>query len=223
MIDQIINAKMQELIEKGEVDKIVEEHLKKAIASIIDSSLRSYSDVGKALEKKLNESMLSGMDKIDFTVYRDVVIGIIQKELNGTVAEYAAKPVQESIAKFMDVIEKKEWNLSEIIERFLEDIVEDKDMHEDGNISFVMKQSSHGTFWIGFDENPGKTEDYNCKYRIAINEKDGKLWYFTIDDRPVDPSKTSSIYGFDEFLFKLYANKVKVNIDSVNTSWSTYE
>jgi len=223
MLDQIINQKMKELVERGEIDKIVEDNLIKTLNNIVESSLRSYSDVGKALEKKLGETMLAGVDKLDFTIYRDTVISIIQKTLNETSATYAVAPVTDAINKFMDVIEKKEWQLSEIIGKFIEDIIEDADIHDEGQISLVVKDSSNSSVWIGFDKESGKDQDWNCKYRISIDKKSGRLWYFSIDDEPVNPLKTSSIYGFDEFLFKLYANRVIVNIDSPETSWSTYD
>jgi len=226
MIDEIVNNKLKELIEKGEVDKIVEDQLKKAINGIIENTVRRYGEVGKALEKKISETLMSGIDKLDFVMYRTAVLEVIQKQLNGTFLEHAVKPVEKMVSEFMDVLEKKEWNLSEIIEKFIEmEVISDKDPHESGEISLVVKQSDHGTAWIGFDEDEGKDKDYNCKYRIAVhlNKNDNKLWYFSIDDKPVSPSKTSSIHGFEEFLFKLYANGVSVIIDECDTSWSTYD
>lgn len=227
MIDQIVNDKLKELIEKGEVDKIVEDHLKKAINGIIENKVRSYGEVGKALEKKISEALMGGIEKIDFTTYRTAVIEVIQTHLNGTFLEHAIKPIEDTVNNFMDVLEKKQWKLSEIIQKFIEmEIIKDEDPNQSGEISLIIKESDYGTVWIGFDEDSGKRSDHDCKYRIALNlhreKKDNKMWYFSIDDKPVSPMKTSSIHGFDEFLFKLYANRVEVIVDDCETEWSTY-
>jgi len=173
----------------------------------------------------LEENLLHGMDKIDFVLFSKSITDLIESELNKTVIAIAIEPCKKMINDFVSNLEKKEWKLSEIIELYKEREVIPEANNESGEIAFVHEVSDYGTIWVGFgEESKGTNHRYQCKYRIGIDAKSRQMYSPIIDDKVVHPLNECGIYGFDLFLFKLYATGCTIidDYENVETGWSTY-
>lgn len=223
-MQELITKKVEELTTNGKLDEIITKEVTAAMQNTVRDVLRSYGDVGKALEEKLRKDILGSIEKLDFVQYSQTIIDLMQSSLNQSIVEYGVEPAKEVINKFVGALEKKEWKLSEIIEKFKEQEVDEDERDESGTISLVVRPSNYGSIWIGFDMKEDISEDYKCKYRISVKEKDKKLWYFTNEKEKLTPLTESNLTGFDLFLFKLYACKCTIEIDERNCDleWSTY-
>jgi len=225
-MQDLITKKVEEITANGKLDEIVTKEVTQAMQETVRNVLRSYGDVGKALEEKLKNDVMGGIEKLDFVQYAQTLTDLVQSSLNQSIVEYGVAPAKEAINKFVGALEKKEWKLSEIIEKFIEsEVIEDDSHGESGEISFFVKKTDYGSTWIGFDKEEDKSSDYNCDYRLAINNKDKKLWLFSKESNKISPLTESNLHGFDLFLYKLYACKCTIEIDESNceTEWSTYD
>ncbi len=224
-MQDLINAKIKELTENGKLDEIIEKQAINFIENIVRGTLESYSDVSKAYKQKLNEQMLSRLETFDFIQYSKTLSDLIETELNKSVLFIGIEPIKEMIDRFTGTLEKSEWKLSEIIEKFKDDEVIPDDHGESGEISFNCEQSDYGTYHISFDKDEDKAKRYACKYRLMIDGKTKKLYAPTIDGIGIHPmSEGGGLYGFDLFLFKLYAMGCTIICDEydIEKEWSTY-
>jgi len=225
-MQDLIIKKVEEITANGKLDEIVTKEVTQAMQETVRNVLRSYGDVGKALEEKLKKDVMGGIEKLDFVQYAQTLTDLVQSSLNQSIVEYGVAPAKEAINKFVGALEKKEWKLSEIIEKFIEEEVKEEDSHgESGEISLVVRESQYGSTWIGFDQKEGHDSEYRCDYRIAINDKDKRLWYFTKESEKMSPLTECQLTGFDLFLYKLYACQCTVEVDRNNCEieWSTYD
>ncbi len=220
-MQNLINEKIKELTENGKLDEIVTQSAIKFIQNIVNETLSSYGDVGKKYKDRLQQSLLSGLESVDFVCYSKVLTDLIESELNKTVVSIGIEPVKEMIKSFTGELEKKEWKLSEIIERFIEEEVSSD--NESGEISFTHSISEYGSEHIAFDKEDNKLP-YNCKYRLMINTKTKKLYSPTVEGLGLHPISEMGLYGFDLFLFKLYAIgcTIECDVNKVETEWSNY-
>jgi hypothetical protein len=224
-MQELITKKVEEITANGKLDEIVTKEVTAAIQNTVRDVLRSYGDVGKALENKLKNDIMAGIDKLDFIQYSQSLLDLISSTLNKSVAEFGIEPAKEMLNKFVGSLEKKEWKLSEIIEKFKESEIDDDSHGESGEITLIVRPSSYGSVWIGFDFKGGVDYEHRCKYRISVDEKDKKLWYFTNEKEKLTPLSESNLSGFDLFLFKLYACQCTVIVDEsdCDLEWSTYD
>jgi hypothetical protein len=224
-MQKLINQKIKELTENGKLDEIVTKRAIDFINGIITDALHGYSDASKQFKQKLNSSLIEGFEKIDFVQYSKILIDLIESELNKSVVEYGITPAKEMIQKFVGAFDKKEWKLSEIIEKFKEEVIPDE-YGQSGEIAFFNEESSYGTYWIGFDEeSDNKIHKYQCKYKIGVDKKTKMLYSPTIEGLNIHPLSQMGLAGFDLFLFKLYAMGCTVDCDfeNIETLWSTFE
>lgn len=224
-MEELINAKFKELTENGKLDEIITKRVSEFINNIISDSLSSYSDVSKSFKQKLNNRLIEGFEKLDFLQYSKVLTDLVECELNKTILEVGIAPVKEMIKNFTGTLEKKEWKLSEIIEKYKEEEVIPDEHGESGKITFIYEISDYGSILIGFDESlDRKTHRFQCKYQLMIDKKTKRLYSPTIEGVDTHPLNKVGIYGFDLFLFKLYAMGCTIDCDreNVETEWSTY-
>lgn len=232
-MEKLINAKIKELTDSGKLDEIVTKQTTEFINGIIKDTLSSYGDASSSFKKKLQEDVLNGIQKLDFVQYSKSLVDLMEAELNKTVLSMAIEPIKEVIKNFTGELEKKEWKLSEIIQRFLEEEVIPDEHGESGEIAFIYNKSSYGTIYVSFHKDNkldtlrgSGRERYNCKYRLMIDSGTKQLYSPNIDGMPTHPIKEmGGLYGFDLFLFKLYATKCTIDcdFDNIETEWSTYD
>jgi len=146
----------------------------------------------------------------------------VKEELDKSVIQYGLEPAKEMIKEFVGALDKKEWKISEIIQKFIESEVMPDDRNESGTISFNCETTDYGTIFISFDEEESKKR-YTCDYQLMIDKK-GKLYSPTIKGNRLTAT-SENLYGFDLFIFKLYAMGCIIEVDgeNVDTGWSTYD
>lgn len=225
-MEKLINDKIKELTDNGKLDEIATKQATKFLEGIMSDALCSYGDVAKAYKAKLTAKLLEGFENFDFIKYSKSLTDLIEAELNKSIIEFGIAPAKQMIQSFVGNLEKKEWKLSEIINKFKENEVIPDEHGQSGEIAFIYEVSDYGTIYIGFDkETKDKNKRYQCDYHLMIDKKDGKLYPPHIEGKPIHPiTEGGGLYGFDLFLFKLYAMNCTIicDPDNVETEWDTY-
>jgi len=204
-IEKIIQQQFGEIVESGFVEMKIRENLEKTIASIINDCLKSYSDFGKEVKEKVKQSLSIGNMDLKLPEYNQLVCNWITEMINTTLISTGKKQIEENIKKFFKPLEKSEYKISEIIEKFIDDL----DESDCEDITFIRNKSDtvDGYIHYYFDKNSNIAQ-YSCDYQIWIN-KDG-VWNVIIASEKASEMKTAVLYGFDSFLFQLYVCKVKI-------------
>ena len=220
-MQELITAKIKEITENGKLDEIVTKHATEFVSDTVNDILRSYGDVAKAYKDKITKSLMGSIETMDFVQYSKSLSDLIESELNQSIVKVGLIPAKEMIKEFVGELEKKEWKLSEIVEKFIEMEVMADDDNESGEISFVHEKSDYGTHYVGFDSESDKTMRYKCKYTLMFNKSDGTMYAPTMDKKEVHPITEGYLRGFELFIFKLYACKCKIVMDpeKVQTEW----
>lgn len=217
-IEKIVKEQFKEIVKSGFVEEKIKETLKTTIKSIISDCLRNYSDFGKEVKEKIKQSLSIGNMDLELPEYNQLVCNWIIEIVNNTIISTSKEEIEKNIKKFFKPLEKSEYKISEIIKEFMSD---DGYSEPPDDITFIREESRNCEGYIDyyFDEDSNASK-YSCKYRIGIN-KDG-LWKLSISDTEANKMKTANLYGFDSFLFQLYASKIKIIDDYEDVETSRY-
>ncbi len=224
-MQELINAKIKELTENGKLDEIVTKEAINFIQNTVKNVLGSYGDVSKLFENKLKEQIMNKIETLDLVEYSKTLSDLIEAELNKSIVSIGLDPIKEMINKFTGSLEKKEWRVSEIIQKFIEEEVITNSEGNEGEIAFISEESDYGTVYISFDKDNSLKHRYQQKYRMMIDYKTKKLYSPSVDGIGIHPiTEMGGLYGFDLFLFKLYAMgcTIECDIREVETGWSTH-
>ena len=220
-LEKIIEEQFKEIIESGFIKKTIQEQLKKTIESIIGDCLRAYSDFGKEVEKQVKKALSLGNMELNLPAYNQLILTWITEIINNTIISTGKEQIEKNLKKFFKPLEKSEYKISEIIDIFKKDFGEDG---ESGDITFIRDKSSSSDGYVSFYFDAEYDKDkYLCDYSLRIN-KEG-LWDITLKGEEGKKIKNATFYGFDSFLFQLYAARVKIidDYEDVNTSYGDYD
>lgn len=211
-LNNLVNESLAKIEAEGTVRKIVESQLEKTIGSIIGNVLSSYSDFGKNLETEIKDALNVNLKKLNIAGYNVLVLNAVKEKLDEAVHVQGIEKIQESLDRLLNDT-KKEYRLSELIAEFKQDVLEDDDDYEGGEISFHIDKGA--LTFISFDKDSGKGH-YACDYNLTIDEN-GTMTRADIDGKKLDNRLImGGLYGLDKTLFKIYSTGAKVVIDDDN-------
>lgn len=218
-IQLVVQDQLNKIISEGKLEAIVRTKVEKTLDDIIGDSVRSYSDFGKTLKEEINKAFKISFEEISAVDFNHIVVSIVKEQLDKNLLHSVKEPISEAISQYLGPIEKKEWKLSEIIEKFKQEEIEDK--HEGGEISLHIKKSNYGSTHIAFDKEHGRKK-YECEYQMSINTKTGKPYSFHAGEyhpHRGDLRKESLPGAFDGFFFRLYAQQVTIIVDDCDAEY----
>lgn len=218
-IQVIVQQQLEKIIKEGKLEDIVRDKIEKTAEEVVQDLVRSYSDFGKGLKEEINKAFKIDFEKISAVDYNHIVVTIVKEHLDKRLLESVKGPIAKEIDEYLGPLEKKEWKLSEIIEKFKQDEIEDR--NDGGEISLHVEKSSYGSTHISFDKEDGKRR-YDCEFEMSLNTKTGVAYSFRAGKyNPHNGDlRTASLHGsFEKFLFRLYAQRVSITVDDCDTEY----
>ncbi|MGG1659532.1 hypothetical protein [Brevibacillus sp. NRS-1366] len=222
-LNLIINESLSKLKEEGFLEKVVKSHLEKTIESVINDTLRSYSDFGKSLSKQVEELLQINLKNLDIPSYNQLILATIKDHLNAVVHDQGVSRMKEQLDKLL-LTSKDDYKLSELIKELAEEVDDLGDLgyEETHEMTLIIDREWSWLIRIYFDSESNK-EKYDCKYNINVDAKTGQVDTVRIRDDSYRSKKDfkefdtraimGGFYGLEETLFKIYARKANLIID----------
>jgi hypothetical protein len=204
--EQTVKETMDELASNGFIKKTIKDQLEKTIKESVSNVIRSYGDFGKALDAKLVEALGVDFKSLELPNYNQLVSNWVRDIVDATLIAQGKDQMQKNLADFFKPLEKTEWKITEIVEAFRKSVLEEDMSNADENITFIIERERSFTHFY-FDEESGK-EKYRCKHRVGLHE--GHIFTVNVDGIEGKNVKFDNFYGFESFLFKLYAAKATI-------------
>lgn len=214
-LNKMVVASLAKMESEGKVQEIVEKHLESSIESAVKDLFGSWSDFSKDLKKTMQEELQINLKELQIGSYNHMVLNAIKEKLDMTISNTGIEKLKSELDEML-VSEQKEYKLSELIEQLKNDAIGygDPEDFEGQEISFHHDPDRKILHFIYFDSKEDKGQ-YECKYRLVINPKDGTLQSADIDDRKFDNRVImGGLNGLDEMLFKIYTTGAKIIVDS---------
>lgn len=219
---EMFAAVLRDRIQAGALERAIEKKVDDLINSTADDVFRSYSDVGKALNKKLTASIMPQIQNIDdLPVYHDFVMNRIKLAAQNFYDNRLMAAVDAELKEVFSEL-PEQTTLSWLIEQVKEQAKEDSDGE---HITLIIEDKSREWSW----SKPGdsvslyldKNEDadkYNCEFDIHLS-KNKQTGHYDIlgirvsGSKPGERLSVGRIYGIEKVLFNLYAMKGQIELD----------
>lgn len=220
-IQILVQQQLEKIIQEGKLEAIVRAKVEKTLEEVVQDMVRSYSDFGKGLKEELAKAFKIDFDRISMVDYNTIVTSIVKEHLDKHLMLYVKEPIANEIKEYVGALDKKEWKLSEIVERFKKDEISDEDRYSGGEITVIVEKSNYGSTHIHFDERRGK-KSYECEFKMSLDTRSGIPYSFDIGK--YNPHRGDlrydSLHGeFAKFFFRLYAQKAIIIIDEFDTEY----
>jgi hypothetical protein len=209
----IFSTAMGKLLDSGKIEQLIERQLEATLKSVIEDSLRSYSDFGKGLQEHFKSALTFDPDRVKIPEYNAMVAHIVERKL----AEFFHQEAAVKISAAMDEILKPapaEMKFSELVETLKKDAVEDYRFKRSNPYVTVHVEpvSEYGSRWVRLDREGGK-DKYSCEFSFLASNYGG-ISALRFGGNDVNKSVfVGGYYGFERSLFQLHAAKTKLIFD----------
>jgi RNase P/RNase MRP subunit POP5 len=212
-IQVIAQEKLKNIVEDGRLEAMVEKQLVSTMQSIIGDVFRDYSDFGKELKKVLQEKMQVNLDNIALGTYNNMVCRVIEESMTG-ILEEKKDAVKKTITSLLQLPEKKEWKLSEIVAKYRESL------YEYPEVVINIEETEYGHTWANIGEKEKKsyssysssTQSYDI--RMIIDKKTNKISnvWFKSSDLDIRKARVYD-HSLEGFLMQLWSNDCVIELD----------
>lgn len=213
---KLITDKLQKVESSGKLEEIVENHLMSCLDDIVRDSFNWNGEAKKSIEEALKDKLAINPKNLNLHRYNKIVTDLVEKHANETIVENLSKNVKGAIDSIVEPLEKDTWKLSEIMGKFIDSIDKSYDgVMEDlyGECSLHVSNDRDGFVWVRFDREPER-EYYHCDNSLFIYE--GRLSSVALEGVQFTPMSTRLHNDFETFMFKLYCEGAKIEVDEHN-------
>lgn len=216
-IQKIAEEKLQLIISNGTIEKLIEDKITETCKSIIDNLLRDYSEFGKQLKEVLSNKLQVNLNTINLGTYSGMIVHVIEESMIGILETHKEK-AKKTIQDILQVPEKTEWKLSEIVAMYRENL------YEHPEVCIEVEEPSYSSRWIRIGEKK-KTDRYssqsqNYELKMILDEKTKKISNVWYNDDLIDPRK-ERVYknSMEAFLMNLWAYNCTIELDIDEAEW----
>ncbi len=233
-INEIVQAKLAELVDSGKVEEIIEAKLTKTIDDAMGDVFNSWSDFGKELKKNVIDDLNVNLNEINFSEYSRVVLNMTEGILNSHVTEMAGEKLQKQLN---DLFQEPpaSINFSEIIKAYIEDNHSDDpcSCDEAEHICLIFEQRDSASLvkdflYVGLHPNGQRKHFsnekiksyYECNlalgFRLDSEESDcktGRLWRVMDREHNDNAFMPTCMRGTSRLLYQLYCAGSKIVFD----------
>lgn len=205
----IAQEKITKFVSDGTVDTLIENQIRKTLESTVNEAFREYSEFGQDLKKTISAKLKVNLEQIDIPMYSNTICKVIQDTLIATSLEPSIKRIQESVENCINQIEKKNWKLSELIQKYLADNYGTEDA------TYKIEESQYSNYWvyIGTRKAGYSSSNYDKELKFIVDEKTNKIRNVWYKNQPLNGLKVESLWNFEMFLMGLWINECVLEID----------
>lgn len=218
-LQNAVTDAMSTMVTDGTVKKIIRAKLEKTIEDAIDDQLRTYSDFGKALKKKLSDELSINLDQVSFAEHNHTALKLVESLVNKHSAELYTTKMAKELEKLFEKAPES-ISLQALINEFKNGVeygeTSDEQMtliiedHQDGYVSIGFSKESSAGYKSSIEK------AYQCELYMLIDSRDGTLRRFSEQDRNRNDSNhwlPTSFYGLARKLFQLYCAGTTITFD----------
>lgn len=211
-----ILAEVQRQTSEDALRKLVETKIGDCVKSAVDSAMRSYGNVGKQIEKAVEESLSIQGRTLDVPAYGVMVMAVLRAKMDETLGDL----INDRLASEMESILRiapKELKLSAVVKAMTDQL--DQGERYGTCITMIVEESeySDGYHHIHLDEEADKRK-YDCELQLSV-DPEGRIYSLKCGGR--DAKNTiimGSLYDYKKMVFAAYASGSKFIVDESHCS-----
>ncbi len=216
----IVAEKTNELIENGTIEKLICEQLERTIKSGIEDALKSYSDFGREISKRIESSINLSLRHVSIPEYNNFIADVVHRQYSKLMNETAIDQLNKQISK--QIIEvKKEDNITTLFNK-IEEAWEGAAREADCDVIEIEHSFNDENSYLIINVKHPEYKFYNVQISLSNSKyKDSDTWTISrinADETEVTGHPLNAAGSYLESVAKIayqyYAMQTEFTIDS---------
>lgn len=209
-IQNIIESKIEEQIQNGAIETIIEKQLTKMMESVVQDTLSSYGTIADSVKKIMKEKLEINLDALQLSSYSTMMVRVIEESAVG-ILEVHKQKMKDTISSILAIPEKQNWKLSEIVAKYR------SKLYENPEVVVNTEETSYMSIWVKIGEKQTTSRyssDQDYEITILVDKKTKEVnnaWY---KGSIIDPRKNKVYnHSIEAWLASLWMNSCTIEID----------
>ncbi|MCB8889963.1 hypothetical protein [Vreelandella malpeensis] len=160
-LEQLLHARISEFTASERPKEIIDQHVEKMFASVIEDAFRSYGDMGKAVKEAIQAAMPGNVSSmVELTRYNSLIANAMKEKWEQSgVASDMVRRAHEAIDEAVSELEVPEFvSLRKLLASFVEEHAEQamENQWDAPRIEIEESDSLDGHYHIYFDKDPSE-------------------------------------------------------------------
>ncbi|EJG1084637.1 hypothetical protein C4G53_RS12785 [Vibrio parahaemolyticus] len=203
-LNYVVSAHLNQMCTDGSLEKMIQEQAEKLVSELLKESMRSYGSFGKAIQKKLDESLQNSLNDVTLPEFNRFIGEALIQSYEHALNVHAVDKVKELVngslhpvkaeltaQEFLDGIKDaaRHWDLS------TEELILEWDTHGDSStITLIIERNTRITLYDHKSSN---------EHHIGYLSNDNYVFSGPLFD-------STHCFGIDAYLYKLYCSRTQI-------------
>lgn len=207
-LQELVNKKVESMVNDGTVQAIIESGVEKAIVKAIEGQFDTWGAISKAMKEALENGLKIDLNELPFETYNQQMAAAVHQRANKFFADEGLRRLQEELDKVFEPA-PQEMAIHEFVEKIVEfwkvdNPCEAEDVDECATVRIEKDSKKYFSIkmWKQLKSSYLSGENSPCIHVFVLNGKIG------INHRHrYNPTCFNQV---DEFIFRLYAAGTKI-------------
>ncbi len=212
-MQSIVNEQVLKMCDSGEIQKAIEDGVKRSIDSAIAKQFESYGNITKQINKVFDEKLKVDTSEIDIPCYNQIMTIAINQKISEFFLDKAGKKLMDSMEGILSPL-PSEMSIVEFVNKICEFWKTDEpwdcdDLDDYATVELITSENVSSWFDLKMWKKKESTyshlsnRDLSEDVHLMINKDDGKI-------RLRHRWNPTSLYYEDAFIFKAYSSGMKL-------------
>lgn len=202
---------------KGEnIQALIAKKVGVLIEESIGNAFRSYHNVGKQIEKAIEDSLQIN-DALDLPRYGVMVLAVLRQKLDERVHALISDRLEKEMDEILSIA-PKELKFSALVEAIVKHASEDMRERYGTSITCIVEHNEKYDWhevWLDCEDG---TDKRDCEIRFTVG-KDGDILSCSLDNKnPKTTVRMGGMWGYQKMLFGAYCCGSKIIMDDTDPS-----
>ncbi|WP_237673792.1 hypothetical protein [Vreelandella profundi] len=196
-LEQLLHDRISDFTASERPKEIIDQHVEKMFASVIEDAFRSYGDMGKAVKEAIQAAMPGDVSSmVELARYNNLISNAMKEKWEqSSVTSDMVRRAHEAIDEAVSEMQVPEFvSLRKLLESFVEDHSEDamENGWEAPRIEIKESEYADGHYHIYFDKDPGESSRYSTR---SVHQLSNMLAVSARDHKEQDGHPSGYVYA----------------------------
>ena len=210
-IQDVVTNKMNEMIVDGTFETMLKDRLESTVKEVVDRSLRSYGDFGKALESLVNKTMTLSLEQVSLPEYNNFLADCVNEILNEILEKEGKQQVLRLLSEKMGAAPEA-IHIHEVFKEITTRWRSDAEYEEESGITLEWSRGTCDFTYLTLKHPGCDFEDIHLSLDRAAHSNSYSIYSVRENTTAAidKATKSSNLYTLTQYFYKLYCRKTMI-------------
>ncbi|WP_018694225.1 hypothetical protein [Algicola sagamiensis] len=210
-LQDVVTNKMNEMIADGTLECMLRKALEKTVQEVVDKSMRSYGEFGKALGSLVNKTMALSLEQVSLPEYNNFLADCVNETLNEILETEGKQQVLRLLSEKMGAAPEA-IHIHEVFKEITTRWRSDAESEQESEITLEWRRGTCDFTYLTLKHPGCDFEDIHLSLDRAAHSN--SYYIYSVRENTTaatdKAANSSDLYTLTQYFYKLYCRKTMI-------------